>query len=651
MLGLSEWELLERYLDRRDEVAFEALVARHGPMVLAVCRRMLFDPSDVDDAFQATFLVLVRRARHLGPGDAIGPWLHGVATRVALKARCDAARRRQTRPMTTEMPVSFEDRTAANRELADLLDEELSRLPSKYRHPIVLCCLEGQTHEEAARQLRWPLGTVKGRLSRARNLLQSRLARRGIAPSASALLLALSSDSAAALHRELLDHLIRSTVKLAQGPAHACVISASITSLVEGVLTTMFLNTIKWAGVAALVCGLALTGVGVMARQDAPAKKDAVPPAAKNLADKPEPETPAGEPADPIASPSPDPRPAAVRLEELRKNLLKAASAEWVDVKSEYIRLNPGPDRAYQASRRLMDAQLALASTTPAEKVSRAKEHFDRIRELARILQQKARPSSEPDNAQLEAYAAEASLWLAQAKAQAGNTNEPGESNTIRGHSDEPGKDPKSKAILAKLDMPLTMSFTDDTPLEDVLSYIKTSTATEGYEGIPIYVDPLGLQEAEKSMTSTVRNMNVKGVPLRRTLQLLLQQLDLVYFVEDGVLCITSSESEGTFRPAIHEPSPLEVRLKKAERGELTTEELEELAAFLKTRKEVMKLGDEHQTETGTVGEGPPRETEEAKQNKILVELLVKQTRELIDLLSAAKQTKKEPEKKAANPQ
>ena len=105
VFGLSEWQLLERYLDRRDEIAFEALVARHGPMVLGVCRRMLANPTDVDDAFQATFLVLVRRARQLGPRDAIGPWLHGVAIRVALRARSEAARRRRFGTLDIDDPA------------------------------------------------------------------------------------------------------------------------------------------------------------------------------------------------------------------------------------------------------------------------------------------------------------------------------------------------------------------------------------------------------------------------------------------------------------------------------------------------------------------------------------------------------------------
>src|SRR5438093_4199652 len=127
--GLSEWQLLERYLDRRDEAAFEALVTRHGPMVLGVCRRMLADQADVEDAFQATFLVLVRRARQLGPRDAIGPWLHGVAARVALRARSQAARRRRHQPIALEFPAVAPVDDRVDPDLGDVLDQELSRLP------------------------------------------------------------------------------------------------------------------------------------------------------------------------------------------------------------------------------------------------------------------------------------------------------------------------------------------------------------------------------------------------------------------------------------------------------------------------------------------------------------------------------------------
>jgi RNA polymerase sigma factor (sigma-70 family) len=600
VVGLSEWQLLERYLDRRDEAAFEAIVARHGPMVLGVCRRMLANLTDVEDAFQATFMVLVRRARHLGPRDAIGPWLHGVAARVALRTRCDAARRRRLEPINPDFAAVTLDRSAVDREIAEIIDQELGRLPSKYRHPIVLCYLEGQTHEQAARQLNWPVGTVKGRLSRARELLHSRLARRGLTPSVAALSLALSAETSAALQRELLDRTVRSCLKLAAGQATALIVSTSITSLVEGVVTSMFLNNLKWAGVATLVCGLAFTGVGVLARQDPAPKKDDAPAPLKNAAAAPELKIP----AENLPTPNIDAIDQQAKLEELSHTLVKAAKQEWEQATDELTRLNPGPERTYQASKRLMDAQLALRNT-PENKVAQAQAHFERVREIARLQHSSLSSrgnlaAREAETAQSTVYAAEASLWLAQA--QAGKTEKHKEDGTGEGIKDGRSIDPKSQLVLEKLDQHISMPFADDTALEEVIKHIKQSTANGGYAGIPIYVDPLGLQEAEKSMTSTVRNMDLTGIPLRRTLQLILKQLDLIYFVEDGVLCITSGGSEGRFAPAIHEPSPIKEQAEKAERGELTMKEMEEFVKFLKVRQEVRKLISEPQTSKGPHG-------------------------------------------------
>jgi RNA polymerase sigma factor (sigma-70 family) len=199
--GLSEWQLLTRYLEHRDELAFAALVARHGPMVMGTCRRMLARGADAEDAFQATFLVLVRRARSLGPRDAIGPWLHGVAARVSMRARSQAARRMRVEPSAGELAAVPDWTTSIDGELAAILDQEVNRLPAKYRSPIVLCYLQGLTHEEAARQLNWPLGSVKGRLARARDLLRSRLLRRGIGRSTALLGAPTARESSAAFDR------------------------------------------------------------------------------------------------------------------------------------------------------------------------------------------------------------------------------------------------------------------------------------------------------------------------------------------------------------------------------------------------------------------------------------------------------------------
>jgi RNA polymerase sigma factor (sigma-70 family) len=194
--GPADPDLLARYRDSGDAAALDLLVRRHGPMVLRVARRVLANAHDVDDVFQATFLVLARRARSIRKGESLASWLHGVAYRLALKVRAMAARRqaieRRARPRETADPL--EEMTA--RELLGLIDEELRRLPEKYRSAVLLCCVEGRTHAEAARQLGCPLGTLRSRLERGRELLRVRLGRRGVSPVAP-LLAGLSAAGAA----------------------------------------------------------------------------------------------------------------------------------------------------------------------------------------------------------------------------------------------------------------------------------------------------------------------------------------------------------------------------------------------------------------------------------------------------------------------
>ncbi len=178
---MTDRELLDLFLSGNDQAAFRALIERHGPMVLGVCRSVLHEPHDAEDAFQNTFIILVRSASTIRDRDYLGPWLHRVALRVALRARSEAGRRRARErrvPHSKAKPVRDDYEPFPRL----VLHEELNRLPEKYRLPLVLCYMEGKTNEEAALLLQCPVGTVKGRLWRARGQLRDRLSRRGLSP-------------------------------------------------------------------------------------------------------------------------------------------------------------------------------------------------------------------------------------------------------------------------------------------------------------------------------------------------------------------------------------------------------------------------------------------------------------------------------------
>src|SRR5262245_50441417 len=178
--ALTDGELLDRFIARREEAAFEALLRRHAPMVLGVCRRILRNEADAEDAFQATFLVLAVKAARVRPRALVGNWLHGVARNTALKAKAMKQRRRQ-REREAGARATQQPAADSGEDLQSVLDQALSALPEKYRVPLILCELEGKTIQEAANQLHWPPGTVATRLTRGRALLGQRLLRYGLA--------------------------------------------------------------------------------------------------------------------------------------------------------------------------------------------------------------------------------------------------------------------------------------------------------------------------------------------------------------------------------------------------------------------------------------------------------------------------------------
>jgi RNA polymerase sigma factor (sigma-70 family) len=278
---LSDGQLLERYVLRQDEAAFAALVRRRGPMVLGLCRRLLPDPADADDAFQATFLVLIRRAGSLDRRGSLAGWLYGVASRVAQKAKVSAARRRAHETEAQTMPRA-EPSDCCRHEVHLTLHEEVSLLPEKFRAPLVLCYLEGKTNEEAAQELCWPAGTVKGRLSQARELLRNRLARRGVALSAAMLATQLTESMALATVPAALADPIVKAAALGHGGGAAGLISAQAIAWAEGVARALASARLKLALVVLLAVGVAGSGAGVLTYRSLAQERSAQPPPAEN---------------------------------------------------------------------------------------------------------------------------------------------------------------------------------------------------------------------------------------------------------------------------------------------------------------------------------------------------------------------------------
>ena len=258
-------DLLHRFAAGRDGDAFAELVSRHGPLVWGVCARMLRDGPDAEDAFQATFLVLARKAGAVRRPELLGNWLYGVARRVASKARAAAARRRAEEKGAPEDHAVDPTPDVVWRDLRPVLDEEVGRLPEKFRVPFVLCHLEGLTNDEAARRLGCPKGTILSRLARARERLRDRLTRRGIGVPTALFAAALAEDAAAAVPAAL----VAATVRLGLAFAPGCVaatIPTPATTLAEGVINGMFLTHLKVAAAVLLTLGVLGSGVGLLAR-------------------------------------------------------------------------------------------------------------------------------------------------------------------------------------------------------------------------------------------------------------------------------------------------------------------------------------------------------------------------------------------------
>jgi RNA polymerase sigma factor (sigma-70 family) len=392
--GMTDGELLERFLAGRDEageLAFETLAARHGPMIIRVCRNVLDDPHDVHDAVQAVFLVLARRAMAIRQRDSVASWLYGVALRVTARAKVTSVRRhmrdRRTieaaqtsaalrRDTPDESPIERNDR-------AEVVHQEVGWLPEKFRAPVVLCYLEGLTHDEAAARLSWPVGTVRSRLARARDRLRTRLSRRGVSAPVSTGPIAhwltaqpgvsprwletVSATSSAPIDRQLLTSILRA---ISARPGGAAITAVSIISpsvlLAEGVLKAMFLRKLIVIAGTILPLGTAVLGVGLIlaSRTDGQVLS---PPAASAVSS-------VGQ------SPGLAP-PRADDIDRLARELLEAARKRYETQKAFYEEGRSTIDRLIDASKALELAELRLA-TTDADWLAVRRQHVDRINEL-----------------------------------------------------------------------------------------------------------------------------------------------------------------------------------------------------------------------------------------------------------------------------
>lgn len=305
--GLTDRQLLERFTGRRDnsaEAAFEGLVTRHGPMVLRVCRNVLGDSTDAQDAFQATFLVLVKRHRSIRRLESVGSWLYGVACRVAARAKVEAARRRAAERRGALRVVQAVDSAEANEtdqaEFGPIVQEEVSRLPEQYRAVVALCYWQGLTQEQAAVQLGCPLGTVRSRLARARSKLHGRLLRRGLAPLAAGVSAALDHSASASVMTaasrlprvppDLVQSTVRAAAEVAAGKATAQATTGAIAALVGRMLRDNSAMKIGKAMTACCCAGLLLFGMSMLEK---PPKERTVaarsPKVARETSKRPEP--------------------------------------------------------------------------------------------------------------------------------------------------------------------------------------------------------------------------------------------------------------------------------------------------------------------------------------------------------------------------
>ena len=372
---LTDARLLEDFVRRHDEAAFEVLVWRHSTMILNLCQRLLHDTHQAEDAFQATFLVFARKAHSIRQSETVAAWLYKVAYRIAVRVRTRAAKHVVREAALDNLPGRDAGDELLWLDLRPILDEEIDRLPEKYRAPFVLCYLQGHTNEEAARQLGCPKGTILSRLARGRERLRLRLVRRGIALTVTGLAtLVIHNAALATVPAALVTDTARAASVFAAGNAAAAPVSAAVVALTEGVLRTMFLTKLKLATAALLTLALVGTATALWTRevlaQKAPSSNEdrsAIQPAKTDVPPS-APATPASEVTGKVVAVAEDGKsftleiPPAERGAEAKKIEIKIADKTTV----KYSGIGPNeakPTQGYQAKVLLAEGSKEVAAT------------------------------------------------------------------------------------------------------------------------------------------------------------------------------------------------------------------------------------------------------------------------------------------------
>jgi RNA polymerase sigma factor (sigma-70 family) len=500
--GLTDERLLERFVGPDPEaaqLAFAELVARHGPMVLRVCEALLRDPHDAEDAFQATFLVLARRSRSIRKRGSVASWLHGVARRVALSARSAAARRRRHERRAGEMAERSADVVGGWDDLGEVIQEEVQSLPEAYRTAIVLCDLEGLTEGQAAQQLGWPIGTVRTRLTRARERLRGRLTRRGLAPSIVGAALAGPPEAALAVPAALRDATIHGAVPFATSEK----VPIAISTLTERVLRDMFLTRLKITAAALITIGaassLTLATVGPTQEKAAPTPPAAAqqPPARLSIADQ-------------LEQPVPMVFPNEIPLSDVLGYLKQATRGARGGAGMPSIPIYVDP-LGLQAAEVTLNTTVAFDAENTPLRVT-----------LARLLSRLGLEYAVKDDVLIISSPRRIDEERKETAAVAAD------------HS------PATETVLARLAEPIPMPFAREVPLDFALRTIEQATRNRHPDGsIPFLVDAVGLKEVNRSLSSTIV-MDLEGVSLKTTLRLMLKQVGLAYIVKDGLVIVSS---------------------------------------------------------------------------------------------------------------